>query len=141
MSLKDRGRNIGKASQHLLRHDLILICVELFRRNPLLYYNHILAVTPSAIAHSIVQHRCLVSASVPTFSKRDHEHTGSSPFRNPRLQQSASEKMQNGKVDLGPHATIVVREWQLLRNAIAAVTPIHVDSDYLGVARITAVSK
>lgn len=49
--------------------------------------------------------------------------------------------MQNGKVDLGPHATIVVREWQLLCNAVAAVTPVCVDSDYLGVARITAVSK
>ena len=49
--------------------------------------------------------------------------------------------MQNSKVDLGPHASIVVREWKLLQNTITTVTPIHIDTDYLGVAKIVAVSK
>lgn len=51
------------------------------------------------------------------------------------------EKMQNSKVDISPHASIVVREWKLLRDTVNIVTPTYVDTDYLGVAKITAVSK
>ena len=50
-------------------------------------------------------------------------------------------KMQSSKVDLGPHASIVVREWNLLWNTVTTVTPIHVDTDYLGIAKVSAVSK
>ncbi len=51
------------------------------------------------------------------------------------------EKMQNSRLDLGPHASITVREWKLLRDTVNTVTPLHVDDDYLGVANITAVSR
>ena len=65
------------------------------------------------------------------------------------LQQTASniaegstlETMQDSKANLGPHASIVVREWKLLWNAVTLVTPIHVDTGYLSVAKVTAVSK
>lgn len=49
--------------------------------------------------------------------------------------------MQSSEVDLGPHASIVAREWKLFCNTIDVVTPVYVDTDYLGLARITAVSK
>ena len=52
-----------------------------------------------------------------------------------------TEAMQSSKMDLRPHDSTVLREWKLLRNTIATVTPINVDTDYLGVATITAVSK
>lgn len=51
------------------------------------------------------------------------------------------ETMQNGKHYLGPHASIVVREWRILQNTTTTVTPVHVDTDYLGLAKVTAVSK
>lgn len=52
-----------------------------------------------------------------------------------------TDEMQNSKVDLGPHASIVVREWKLLCSTVDTVTPLYVDTDDLGVANITAVSK
>lgn len=51
------------------------------------------------------------------------------------------EMMQNGKLYLGPHANIVVREWKLLQSTTTSMTPVHVDTDYLGLAKVTAVSK
>lgn len=51
------------------------------------------------------------------------------------------EIMQNGKLYLGPHASLVVREWKLLQNTTTSMTPVHVDTDYLGLAKVTAVSK
>lgn len=57
------------------------------------------------------------------------------------LNGTTTEKMQNSKVDLGPHASIVVREWKLLWNTVTNVAPVNVDTDYLGLAKITAVSK
>ena len=51
------------------------------------------------------------------------------------------DKMQNSTLDLGPHSSITVREWELLRNTVNLVTPLHVDDDYLGLANITAVSR
>lgn len=54
---------------------------------------------------------------------------------------STSKKMRNSKVDLGPHASIVVQEWKLLSATVAASMPLYVDNDYLGIARITAASK
>lgn len=54
---------------------------------------------------------------------------------------TTSGKMQSSEVDLGPHASIVVREWKLFCNTVDVVTPVYVDTDYLGLARITAVSK
>lgn len=51
------------------------------------------------------------------------------------------EKMQSSKVDLGPHASIVVREWELLWNTAATVAPVYVDTDYIGIAKVAAVSK
>lgn len=51
------------------------------------------------------------------------------------------EEMQNSRLDLGPHASITMREWKLLRDTVNIVTPLHVDDDYLGLANITAVSR
>ena len=51
------------------------------------------------------------------------------------------EMIENGELYLGPHASIVVREWKLLQNTRTSRTPVHVDTDYLGLARVTAVSK
>ena len=56
------------------------------------------------------------------------------------VHDTTSEEMQS-KVDLSPHARIAVREWKLLCNTVAVMTPIFVDTDYLGIAKITAVSK
>ena len=44
-------------------------------------------------------------------------------------------------VKLGPHASIAVREWKLLRNMVAVMTPMSIDADYLRVANVTAVSR
>ena len=52
-----------------------------------------------------------------------------------------SNNMQSSKVDLGHHASIAVREWKLLQNTVTTMTAMSVDTDYLGVAKITAVSK
>lgn len=49
--------------------------------------------------------------------------------------------MHNTKVDLGPHGSIAVQEWKLLWNTVTTATPIHVDTDYLGIAQVSAVSK
>lgn len=53
------------------------------------------------------------------------------------------KKMQNDKMDLGPHASIVVPESKLLSNTDPLIkpAPVYVDTDYLGVAEIAAVSK
>lgn len=45
------------------------------------------------------------------------------------------------KMDISPHVGIVLREWKLLSNTVTSVTPVYVDIDYLGLAKITAVSK
>ena len=49
--------------------------------------------------------------------------------------------MRTSKDDLGPYASIVVQESNLLGNTAAVVTPIYVDTDTLGPAVITAVSR
>ena len=54
---------------------------------------------------------------------------------------TTSEMMQDSKVSLGPHASIVMRERKLLWNTAATVTPMYLDTDYIGTATITAVSK
>ena len=54
---------------------------------------------------------------------------------------NTSGKMRTSKDDLGPHASIVVQESNLLGNTAAVVTPIYVDTDTLGPAVITAVSR
>lgn len=56
---------------------------------------------------------------------------------------TASKKTQNNKVDLGPHAKIVVQEWKLLSNTDPFIkpVPVYVDTEHLGIAKITAVSK
>lgn len=53
------------------------------------------------------------------------------------------KKTQNHKVDLGPHASIVVQEWKLFSNTDPFIkpVPVYVDTDYLGIAKISAVSK
>ena len=51
------------------------------------------------------------------------------------------ENMRTSKGDLGPHASIAVQESNLLGNTAAVVTPIYVDTDSLGPAIITAVSR
>ena len=57
------------------------------------------------------------------------------------LPGNTSEKMPTSKDDLGPHASIAVQESNLLGNTAAVVTPIYVDTDTLGPAIITAVSR
>ena len=52
-----------------------------------------------------------------------------------------SKKMRISKDDLGPHASIAVQESNLLGNTTAVATPIYVDTDTLGPAIITAVSR
>lgn len=54
---------------------------------------------------------------------------------------STLEKMQSSEANLGPHASIVVREWKLLWNTVTAMSPVHIDTDSLSVAKVTAVSK
>ena len=56
---------------------------------------------------------------------------------------TALKTTQNDKVDLGPHARIVVQEWKLLCNTdpFTKPLPVYVDTEYLGIAKITAVSK
>ena len=54
---------------------------------------------------------------------------------------NTSEEMPTIKDDLGPHASIAVQESNLLGNTAAVVTPIYVDTDTLGPAIITAVSR
>ncbi|KAM0799486.1 putative phenylalanine ammonia-lyase [Usnea florida] len=49
--------------------------------------------------------------------------------------------MPDIRTGLGPHASLVVREWKLLWNTISTETPTYIDSDYLEVAKVTAVSK
>ena len=49
--------------------------------------------------------------------------------------------MRISKDDLGPHASIAVQESNLLGNTTAVVTPVYVDTDTLGPAIITAVSR
>ncbi|KAL9068785.1 MAG: hypothetical protein Q9161_005989 [Pseudevernia consocians] len=61
---------------------------------------------------------------------------------NPNMTNGTNpDEMRNRKVDLGPHASIVVREWKLLCSTVDIVTPMYVDTDGLGLANITAVSK
>ena len=54
---------------------------------------------------------------------------------------NTSEKMRTSKDALGPHASIAVQESNLLGNMAAVGTPIYVDTDTLGPAIITAVSR
>ena len=54
---------------------------------------------------------------------------------------STTEKMPTSIDDLGPHASIAVQESNLLGNTAAVVTPIYVDTDTLGPAVVTAVSR
>ncbi|CAF9912667.1 MAG: hypothetical protein ALECFALPRED_008241 [Alectoria fallacina] len=76
-------------------------------------------------------------ASDPSVSPTNDLHRTDSYIANGII----PEKMQNSRADLRPHASIVMREWKLLRDTITIVTPMCVDTDYLGVAEITAVSK
>lgn len=82
-------------------------------------------------------YRPAASATSTSINPTDDAHQTDSDIANGNI----FEKMQNRKVDLGPHASIVVREWKLLWNSATNVTPTYVDTDYLGVAKITAVSK
>ena len=54
---------------------------------------------------------------------------------------NTSEKMRPSKDDLGPHASVAVQESNLLGQTATFVTPIYVDTDTLGPALITAVSR
>ena len=49
--------------------------------------------------------------------------------------------MRTSEDDLGPHASIAVQELNLLGNTATVVTPVYVDTDTLGPAVITAVSR
>lgn len=54
---------------------------------------------------------------------------------------SPLKEIREKKPVLGPHASIIVEEWAKLSANLNSNKPVHIDTEYLGVSSVAAISR